>query len=254
MPEKGSLFGFGFAFLALLCMQTHRMKRYQFLFALLASLAMCSCRVLNKIPKTQFANGYYILETQPQNAPVYADVTDTSLRLYPVAKINGTLLSDTTASSQPAGNGTVHLRRETFDIDLLTIPLKFRLPEAGVPLQLNANLNGAAYLGYRTDHYVVSYATDPLGRTNRNVNHFGFSGGLFTGIGNTDMTPTNTANRIGDEYDAVVWSKGIAGIIGVNNVTVGITIGWDYLLDKNRPVWIYQSKPWFGLAFGLNLN
>ncbi|WP_165940196.1 MULTISPECIES: hypothetical protein [Dyadobacter] len=56
------------------------------------------------------------------------------------------------------------------------------------------------------------------------------------------------------EYDGLVWGKGIAGIIGINNFTIGLAIGFDNLLDKNKQVWIYQGKPWLGLAFGLNLN
>lgn len=51
-----------------------------------------------------------------------------------------------------------------------------------------------------------------------------------------------------------MWSKGIAGIVAINGFTVGLTFGFDKLLDKNRTVWIYEEKPWFGLAVGLNLN
>ncbi|GAB3813836.1 hypothetical protein GCM10028895_06320 [Pontibacter rugosus] len=56
------------------------------------------------------------------------------------------------------------------------------------------------------------------------------------------------------EYEGVVLLKGVAGIIGINNFSLGLTIGIDHLFDKNRDDWIYQHKPWVGLAFGLNLN
>ncbi|MFY9310502.1 MAG: hypothetical protein WAQ28_15765 [Bacteroidia bacterium] len=68
------------------------------------------------------------------------------------------------------------------------------------------------------------------------------------------MTPTTTNGAIPIEYDGVVWNKGIAGIIAVNNFTVGLAAGFDNLLDNNHRLWVYESKPWFGLAFGLNLN
>lgn len=68
------------------------------------------------------------------------------------------------------------------------------------------------------------------------------------------MTPTTTTNFISTEYDGIVWPKGVAGIIAVNNFTVGVSLGFDNLLDRNKQFWIYESKPWFGLAFGLNLN
>jgi hypothetical protein len=51
-----------------------------------------------------------------------------------------------------------------------------------------------------------------------------------------------------------VLTKGIAGIIGLNNLTAGLAVGWDNLLDRNKKHWIYQGKPWIGFVFGLNLN
>ncbi len=142
----------------------------------------------------------------------------------------------------------------SFDVDFLTIPLKFRPNQNGVPPQLNANLNGAVYFVYRTDKYNVSYAVNPLKKSNRVINHYGFSFGIFTGLGNTAMNPTTTTNFISTEYDGIVWPKGVAGIIAVNNFTVGVSLGFDNLLDRNKQFWIYESKPWFSLAFGLNLN
>ncbi len=68
------------------------------------------------------------------------------------------------------------------------------------------------------------------------------------------MSPHVTIERISQEYDGLIWSKGLAAIVGLNNVTAGVVLGWDHLLDRNRSLWIYQGKPWIGLAFGLNLN
>ena len=68
------------------------------------------------------------------------------------------------------------------------------------------------------------------------------------------MNPWVTNNQIVTEYDGVVWSKGVAGIIAINNFTIGLAIGFDDLLDNNKKYWIYQAKPWVGFAFGLNLN
>lgn len=146
------------------------------------------------------------------------------------------------------------LSQSSFDIDFLTIPLKLRFAEKDVPPQLNANLNGAIYLGYRTDIYRISYQITPLKKAHRNITHLGYSMGLFSGFGNTFISTTNTNNLIQQEYDGLIWSKGLAGIIGVNSFTVGITFGFDNLLDENKRIWTYQNKPWIGLAFGLNLN
>ncbi|MDX1936766.1 MAG: hypothetical protein SFU21_06605 [Flavihumibacter sp.] len=144
--------------------------------------------------------------------------------------------------------------KNTFDIDFLTMPLKLRPSLQQVPPQLNTNLNGAVYFGFRKDAYHLNSKITPLQQRQQQLNHFGFSVGGFTGIGNTFISPTTTNLQLQQEYDGVVWSKGFAAIIAINNFTVGIACGADHLLDKNRQVWIYQSKPWFGLAFGLNLN
>jgi hypothetical protein len=42
--------------------------------------------------------------------------------------------------------------------------------------------------------------------------------------------------------------------MGVNNASLGLLIGWDHLLDNNKEYWIYQGKPWFGIALGISLN
>lgn len=43
-------------------------------------------------------------------------------------------------------------------------------------------------------------------------------------------------------------------MIGVNNLTVGVGVGWDYLTDRDKAIWIYQNKPWIGVTIGLNIN
>ena len=77
---------------------------------------------------------------------------------------------------------------------------------------------------------------------------------FFSGLGNTAMTPSTTRNGIMTEYDGLILQKGVASIIAVNKLTLGLSIGFDNLLDQNKNVWIYQNKPWYGLMLGLNLN
>ena len=43
-------------------------------------------------------------------------------------------------------------------------------------------------------------------------------------------------------------------MIGLKTLTVGFGVGWDYLTDRDKNIWIYQNKPWIGLTLGLNLN
>jgi hypothetical protein len=86
------------------------------------------------------------------------------------------------------------------------------------------------------------------------MNHFGYSPGFFGGLGATSMNPFVTNNQIAEEYDGVVLSAGVAGLVGIGNLIFGAAIGLDHLMDKNHRSWIYQGKPWVGLTIGLNVN
>lgn len=147
------------------------------------------------------------------------------------------------------------LFKPSLDIDILTALFKVR-PQVKnfLPTQLTANFNGNIYVGHRTDIYQIHYKKNPLDIYKRQINHFGFSGGLFLGLGNTAMNSSTTNNLISTEYDGIILQKGIAGIVAVNKLTIGVSIGFDNLLDKNSNTWIYENKPWFGLMLGLNLN
>ncbi|MFN3840039.1 MAG: hypothetical protein ACK4RF_04960 [Cyclobacteriaceae bacterium] len=68
------------------------------------------------------------------------------------------------------------------------------------------------------------------------------------------ISPWTTNNQITDEYDGFILSRGLSAMAGINNLTVGVAIGWDYLTDRDKVVWIYQNKPWVGLMIGLNIN
>lgn len=233
-------------------------KQILYLFSI--SILLSSCSVFQKNGKN-FDDGYYTQTIDGKKQQVYIDVDDETVRIHPIESKQGLavvdssrvlLLQQEVSSTDPLPPLAFH--KPSFDIDFLTIPLKFRPAQAGVPMQLNTNLNGAAYFGYRRDQYTIKYSSTPLGRSERSIQHFGFSLGAFTGLGNTLISPTNTSNATEQEYDGVVWSKGLAGIFAVNKFTLGLALGYDHLLGSNRAVWIYQNKLWYGLAFGLNLN
>ena len=78
--------------------------------------------------------------------------------------------------------------------------------------------------------------------------------GLFAGLGATTMNTFVTNNGVSSEYDGVLFTKGIAVMAGVGNLTFGLAFGIDHLMDNNHKTWIYQAKPWLGLTVGLNLN
>jgi hypothetical protein len=233
-----------------------------FILTTFVLLLFSSCALLRQNPKYEFADGRYKTNLfEDKVATVYVHNAGDSISVFPLRKANKGFIIDTSVRKPVVFTAAFSdkfrlpvFRQNSFDVDFLTIPFKYRFPVEGFPRQLNANLNGAVYLGYRSDIYALHYPPTLLGRSERQTHHLGFSFGVFTGLGNTAMNPWVTNDRITLEYDGVVWSKGVASIIGLNNFTTGLAIGWDHLLERNKVFWIYQGKPWIGFVFGLNLN
>lgn len=234
----------------------------------LFSVCLCvvlftGCSLLRQTPKYSFADGTYNSNVlKSATGKVYVHNDGENIKVYPLKKpaqgyridtmqATPMLFAQTESIDSGAGN---YFRQNSFDVDFLTIPFKYRFPVQDFPRQFTSNINGAVYLGYRSDVYVLHYPATLLGKGNREITHFGFSVGGFTGLGATAMNPWVTSNAIAIEYDGMVWSKGISGIVALNNFTTGLALGWDHLLDRHRKHWLYQSKPWIGFVFGLNLN
>lgn len=231
------------------------MKIKNFFLATLYLLCLSSCSVLNQKTNLDIPTDVY---KSKEKQTVYVENSNDSLKVY-FKQANQTDFSQSKPLNYPKDSPTQLsdsplLYKNSIDVDFLTIPFKYRPKQKDVPNQFTTNLNGAIYLGKRMDGYKINYTKDPLNKYHREVKHYAFSFGVFTGFGATTMNPSVTEEKITKEYDGLVWSKGVAGIIGINKFTVGVALGFDNLLDKNRKDWIYQQKMWYGLAFGLNLN
>jgi hypothetical protein len=236
-------------------------KNKMYYFFLIVSVLFSSCASIKETPKYSFADGNYKSKIFDNKiSRVYVDNEDDSIYVYKIKTKHLDLLDSSYTKiafpQQKSENSipTTNFKQASFDLDFLTIPFKFRPQTDYLPQQFNTNLNGVIYIGYRNDIYKLNYKKTPLHTFVRKSTHYGFSYGLFTGFGGTTMNPWVTNNKISFEYDGIVWSKGIAAIIGIDNFTIGLALGVDELLDNNKNIWIYQDKPWFGLAFGLNLN
>jgi len=48
--------------------------------------------------------------------------------------------------------------------------------------------------------------------------------------------------------------EGVAAFVGIQNLSIGVGLGWDQLMDKYRSYWIYREKPWIGLILGFKLS
>jgi hypothetical protein len=230
-----------------------------------ATMVFTSCTSLQESSKYQFSEGIYTANISREAATkVYVDMEDETLMLYPAQdyRRGQAVQLDTTTKivltipeeldTAPAHSYT--FSKPSFDLDVLTIPFKYRPGTAGIPNQLNTTFQGALFVGARRDVFRINYKATPVGNQRRFFNHFGYSVGLFSGIGATTVNEAVTGGQVGYEYEGVVLLNGVAGIVGINNFTFGLALGFDHLLDKYRHDWVYQRKPWVGLAFGLNLN
>jgi hypothetical protein len=176
-----------------------------------------------------------------EESEVYLDETD-SIRIIKDTK-----------HVEPIVGKSMFLKKDGFDADFMIVPFKFRASAAGLPHQLTTQFNGNLFLGYRLDRYQVTYTQTPV-TIRRDIKHRALSVGVFGGIGSATVAPWTTRYQIIDEYNGFILARGLAAMVGVNDHTVGIGIGWDYLTDRDKSIWIYQNKPWIGLTYSLNLN
>lgn len=233
-------------------------------FLALLVISLCSsCGVLKESVTHGLVDGYY--RTRPAVGPsqrVYLDVEADSITAYAVAGTDAGRVIDTTAFSvypqvpvEVAGPCGAHtFVKHALDLDLVYALLKYRPATAGVPPQLNTDLNGSLYVGYKTDRYTLACVRDPLGRQHRLVRNAGFDMGGFVGLGATTMNASVTQDPIAIEYTGMVLTSGVGVFTSVGGLGFGLSCGWDHLLDEYGARWIYQDQPWLGLSIGVNLN
>jgi hypothetical protein len=238
-----------------------KMRTEKYFISFLVLQLSFSCVPVEKIARHDFDSGFYKLKTLAGNpSDVYVHVINDSITVYPLVADGKNKSPD---KNSFRGININRIRKDnnfyrssfisnSFDADLTTIILKYRPPKGGVPNQLSSNINAALYLGFRKDFYKVIPHISPLGEETSFIRHIGFDAGVFAGIGITALNPTVTRDAIIQEYDGMVFQKGVAGFISFDNMSVGITIGFDNLLDKNKTSWIYNQKPYIGLLIGIS--
>lgn len=145
-------------------------------------------------------------------------------------------------------------RKQSLDIDLTSVLLKFRPSIYGLQPQLVSDLNMAVYAGWRHDTYTVLQSKNPVGNYHSKVTNFGYDAGIFFGPGVTMVNPYSTLDRVSNDYSAMILQAGMAGFIESNIASFGLALGTDYMIHNDRKVWVYQGKPWIGLVVGVALN
>jgi len=167
--------------------------------------------------------------------------------------LSGTSIKGTVRLSHEK-NQTLVLYTSSFDFDVFTTPFKFRPPTTAIPQQLNTNFNGSFYFGYRRDRFSIKRMQLANNIARDYFTKAGIGIGAFVGVGTAFVNPISMRNSIDYEYDAVAIDYGLAVLLGLRNFNTGISVGFDFLTDRNKKQWVYQHKPWIGIFIGLNLN
>ena len=235
------------------------MKNRNLLLYVLAAavVGITSCNTLNNVSRHGFNSGYYKLDTAGGNTDVYADITGERITVHQQFK------------GKPDAAPFLHIalpwndslpvrplvfKKQSLDIDLTSILLKYRPALRGLPPQVSSDLNMALYAGWRYDRYKISSATNPLGRKYIATASLGYDVGIFAGMGSTPVNPFTTNNRTTLDYSGMIAQAGLAGFLETEIASFGLAIGIDYLLNRDRSIWIYHKKPWVGFVVGVAIN
>ncbi|HAD11498.1 MAG TPA: hypothetical protein DCF33_03570 [Saprospirales bacterium] len=214
-----------------------------------------SCSTLEKASLHGFHSGNYkvSLKNQPPEK-VYVDIADDRIDLYRLQHNQPEKPAFRTLYPDSLPDGTIVFSKNSLDIDLTAVPLKYRPSLFGLPGQLTTDFNVALYAGWRHDSYRMLRRMDPLGRQQRTIVSRGYDFGVFAGPAAAAVSPFSTQNKLADEYTAMTIQTGAAGFIETNIASFGLAVGWDYLLNDDRAIWIYHNKPWIGFIVGVALN
>jgi hypothetical protein len=222
------------------------------------ALLLHSCQTLQKSSQHGLNSGYYrLIEKDQPDQRIYLDTPDDQLIMYKTdqgavqqnASRNIVLGRADSLLQQP-----IRLKKQSLDIDLTSILLKYRPSSFGEAPQLVTDFNFAVYTGWRFDTFKVISEKDPLGNGHNRIANHGFDFGVFAGPGTTLISPFTTRDRRAAEYNGLIIQSGLAMFVETDLASFGIAGGFDYLLNEDRNVWIYHNKPWAGFIVGIALN
>lgn len=141
-----------------------------------------------------------------------------------------------------------------FDMDLTTMPLRYRPSTQGLPGQLNDyNLNVNVHVGFRQDY--GRYRTTCFRHNQRSeIQPFSVGFGSILGLAPVAVNSFSTQGRVANDYQALGISYGLSTTFSFSSFSAGLAVGYEKIADFNNRIWIYDNKPWIGFTLGVNLN
>ena len=232
--------------------------------ALVGAISFSSCLIMGKSSaKYTFSDGIYRTRRFGGNEVYVLKVDDDTISVFKVqefkdstAILTNQRVNYTSRQRKFKDNKIEHtFYKPSFDLDAMTIAMKYRPEVNGVPNQLTTNFSGAVFAGYRIDAYHLNYKRTPLNIYKQSVKHMGYSVGLYAGLGSSliDGTTLNDPSS-SIQYEGVLLITGVALTTAIENLTFGVSLGTDHLLDKYSSQWIYEGQPYLGFTLGLNIN
>lgn len=80
------------------------------------------------------------------------------------------------------------------------------------------------------------------------------TGGLMAGIGSVELSKDNTRDPITIfKHKTFIYSTGFYGLIGLNNLQLGLSYGWDFATGAGSKGWVYQGQDWWGFVLGVDI-
>lgn len=176
-------------------------NRVYFFYWIIIDLTFTSCETLKQSSKYQFNDGFYQTKLNGKTSKVYVLGGFDTIKAYRKADLGAAKIDSTIAilikfpAKKPYEFITLSFSAKTLDVDVLTVLIKYRPPVKDFSPQFNATFNGAAYFAFRTDVYRLSYKETPMHVYKREINHYGYSVGIFSGLGTAriDEYVTNNA-------------------------------------------------------------
>lgn len=120
------------------------------------SVLTFSCGSLKDSPKYQLSDDvYWYRETggKYQRAWIYVKEDTLSILSY---KNHEHILKNINEIDQ-------FFLKRSFDIDVMTVGVKYRPASSNLPRQLTTDFNGNVFLGYRVDRFKITYKETPIG-------------------------------------------------------------------------------------------